>query len=273
MSVNEKVKIGIGVAAGLCIGGGIGYIIAERKVRKEAEADLAAVRAMFRRLREEDEATESESVQQEARDPERWRTDLDLGQEALEDQVRELGYDTAVSNGGVRIDPNYIPPESQPLGDEAFDEDVEEDLTSEVDYMRRIRIINPNRDIQDPDDVTQWDRSPDFPYIITEAEFRVDEPNFEKLSLTYYRGDESLAEANDDYIPDVDGTAGLLNLRDHWGAGSDDPNTMYIRNERINADFEITLNEGSYVNAVAGFTIEDRMARDSKKQLRKMRPE
>lgn len=272
MALNEKGKIGIALAVGLGLGGGIGYVVAERKVRKEAEADLASVRAMFRRLREE-EAT-SESVQQEAGDPERWRADLDLTQEDLDDQVKELGYDTAVSNGGVRIDPNYIPPTSQPLGDEDFDEeDVDEDLKPEVEYMRRIRVINPNRDIQDPDDVTQWDRSSDFPYIITEAEFRNDEPNFEKLSLTYYRGDQSLAEANDDYIPDIDGTAGLINLHDHWGAGSGDPNTMYVRNERIMADFEITLNEDSYINAVAGMAIENRMARDSKKQLRKMRPE
>lgn len=272
MAINEKGKIGIALAVGLGVGGSIGYIVAERKVRKQAEADLDAVRAMFRRLREE-EASEPEPVQQEARDPERWGADLDLDQEALEDQVKELGYDTAVSNGGVRIDPNYIPPEPQPLGDEDFDEDVDEDLKAEVDYMRRIRIVNPNRDIQDPDDVTQWDRSPDFPYIITEAEFRIDEPNFEKLDLTYYRGDGSLAEQDETYIPDVDGTVGLQNLHDHWGAGSGDPNTMYVRNERINADFEITLNEGSYVNAVAGFNIENRMARESKKQLRKMRPE
>jgi hypothetical protein len=269
---NEKVKIGIALAAGLCIGGGVGYVIAERKVRKEAEAELDAVRTLYRRLRAEDQAeAESESIQEEDRDPEHWGTDLDPDPEALEDKIRELGYDPAVLLNG-NTDPNYIPPTTQPLGDEAFDENVEQDLEAEVDYMRKIRIINPNRDV-DPDDVTQWDRSPDFPYIITEAEFRIDEPTYEKLSLTYYRGDDSLAEANEDYIPDVDGTAGLLNLHDHWGAGSNDPMTMYVRNDRIMADFEITLNEGSYVNAVAGFNIENRMAKDSKRQLRKMRPE
>lgn len=263
---HEQVKIGIALTAGLCIGGGLGYIIAERKVRKEAEADVDRVRDMFRRLREEENA---DKVDSEAPNEEGDR--IDSSPKDLTQEVTNLEYAPA-DMFKIGQDPNYIPPTTHTLGDEDFDEqNTDEDLEQDVEYMRKIRIVNPNREIVDPDDVTQWDRSSDYPYIITEAEFRTDAENYEKLSLTYYRGDDTLAEADETYIPAPDETVGLINIHDHWGAGSNDPNTMYIRNERIEADFEITLNEDSYLTAVSGFDIESRMSKN-KRPIKKMRP-
>lgn len=271
---NEQVKIAIALTAGLCIGGGLGYLVAERALRSHTEKEVAGVKALYRRLRDEDAAQAREDWNSAPRD--------EVAEEDLEDDSEEsfseeevvlgngytrvLGYSSADDLPQARHqDPNYIPPTDQELGSD----DVDEDLREEDDYVRKIRVINPHRDV-DPDDVTQWDRDPHRPYVITEAEFRIDHPEHEKLSISYYQGDDTMADENDQYIPDPDGTVGLENLQ-FFGLASGDERLLHIRNERVGADFEVTLNDGSYSREVLGFGIEESMVKESKNNIRKMR--
>lgn len=267
---NEKVKIGIALAAGLCIGGGIGYVIAERKVRRETEAEIEGVKNLYRRLRNEDaaqaradwSATPTDNLEEESE-----AEDLDgVTPESLAQEAVKLGYVNA-EDVVLKRDPNYIPPEYTQAGDEPFPtpNEVEDDLREDVEYVHNIRVINPDRN--DPNDVTTWDRDPDIPYVITEEEFRIDEPNFEKLSITYYKGDNTLAEEDKSYIPDLEGTVGEENLR-YFGLASKDPKTLHIRNERIMADFEVTLNLGKYTKAVLDFDDEDEVPQRVIKNMR-----
>jgi len=131
--------------------------------------------------------------------------------------------------------------------------------------VHNIRFINP--DHGDEDDVTKWDRSSQIPYVITEEEFRIDMPEHEKLSITYYKGDHTLAEENDNYIPDLEGTVGEDNLQ-FFGLASGDDTVLHIRNERVGADFEVTLNPGAYRSEVLGFHEEEE---EPKRVIKKMR--
>lgn len=251
---NEKVKIGIALAAGLCIGGGIGYIIAERKVRRETEAEIEGIKNLYRRLRDEDAAQARADWNPDTKeDSEEDASSEDFGgitPESLAEKAVEQGYINA-DDVVLKRDPNYIPPEYAQAGDEPFPtpNEVEDDLREDVEYVHNIRFHNPEK--HNPNDVTTWDRHPDFPYVITEEEFRVDEPNFEKDSVTYYRGDNTLAEEDESYIPDLEGTVGAENLQ-YFGLASGDPRTLHIRNERVMTDFEVTLNEGKYNEIVLG---------------------
>ena len=268
---NEKVKIVVALTAGLCVGGGVGYLLAERKIRSEAEKEIAGVKDLYKRLRAEDAAQAREDWESTPVDEAEDRDeDSDEGfEEAALRISEENGYASPDELWEARHqDPNYLPPtDPEPGGD-----DVEEDIGKEDEDVRKIRVFNPNRDV-DPNDVTQWERDPNRPYVITEAEYRIDRPEFEKLSLNYYKGDEVLTEANDSYIPDVDGTAGEDNLNNYFGLASGDERLLHVRNERVGADFEITLNDGAFAREVLGFGIEESMARESKKKIRKMRSE
>lgn len=257
---NEKVKIAIALAAGLCIGGSVGYIVAERKVRSKTEKEIADVRDMFNRIREEDAAQARADWNPVAEEEDSDGEDYaDPDPEQLSEKVKELNYGEVIEFNPNYHRPLYIPVEKDP-----------EDLREEEE-VRNIRVVNPHREV-DPDDVTQWDRSPDHPYVITDYEFRVDRPEFEKLSLTYYREDDTLAEANDQYIPDQNGTAGDHNLHNYFGLVSGDPYLLHVRNERVGADFEITLNEGSYKREVLGMDIEEQTIKASKQRgIKKMR--
>lgn len=265
--VNEKVKIGIALTAGLCIGGGIGYVMAERKVRRETEEEISTIKDLFRRLRDEDAAQAREDWTSSPSDKsEEESSDSNL-EESPTEEILDFSYASASDLWEARHqDPNYLPPTDHELGSD----DVDDDLRKEGDYVRRIRVVNPNRDV-DPEDVTQWDRGPNQPYVITEEEYRIDRLDHEKLSITYYSGDDTMADENEQYIPDPDGTVGLENLQ-FFGLASRDERLLHIRNERVGADFEVALNEGSYSREVLGFGIEESMVKESKKGIRKMRP-
>jgi hypothetical protein len=263
---NAKTKIVLAFTAGVCIGGGAGYLIAERTIRKQAAEDLEAVQVMFRRVRDEsstepngvDEAPESEAKTNIAEE-DRYQTPAESI--TADEEIIRLGYAQREALLGAKLDPNYVSPYTNPNDGveelEYEDTPLDDHPTPEKEVVN-VRTISHNPMYEpDPDDVTSWDRSPDFPYVITEAEYRIDRPEFEKDSLTYYAGDDTLAEENGNYIPDKNGTAGNHNLLECFGMGSGDDRLLYIRNERVMADFEINLNDGKYTKEVLDVEEED----------------
>ena len=117
---NEKVKIGIALAAGLCIGGGIGYKLAERKVRRDTEAEIQGVKDLYKRLRDEDAAqarADWNPVTEEDSEGDAPSEDLDsVTPESLAEKAVVLGYVNA-EDVVLKRDPNYIPPEYTETGD------------------------------------------------------------------------------------------------------------------------------------------------------------
>jgi len=98
-------------------------------------------------------------------------------------------------------------------------------------------------------------RTPDKPYIIHENEY-MEENGFAQQTLTYYAGDKTLADERDEHIPDVDRTVGLENLL-HFGHGTGDARTVFIRNERLKLDFEVVLSDGKFAHEVLGLQHSD----------------
>ena len=106
-------------------------------------------------------------------------------------------------------------------------------------------------------------RRPDRPYILEHDEFY--ESEYQAVTLTWYEGDEVLADEKDEHIPDIDKVVGEDNLL-RFGAGSRDPNIIYVRNEKLEVDFEIVKNDGSYMEQVHGF-----IQHDDRPTIRRMR--
>jgi hypothetical protein len=268
---DEKVKIGIALTVGLCVGGGIGgyvgYRLAERKIRDQATEEVVKIQNLYKRLRREDAEQAREDWNPTPVDAEEdGDVDTEEGTDEFEEKIRDLGYLGSDDYTPAKSERVYVNPELRFPDDEGHDEDIDPDLRKEVEYVNNIRIHNPNRD-GDPDDVTQWERDPNIPYVITEEEFRIDHPEFEKITLTYYVGDDTLAENDGTYIPDQDGTAGDVNLHNYFGLASGDENLLHIRNERVMCDFEITRDSDSFQRSVLGFNIDDDMLQQSKKTV------
>jgi len=88
-------------------------------------------------------------------------------------------------------------------------------------------------------------------YIITQEEFFTNEPEHTNATLTYFEGDDILADEADVPIDDLAQTIGTeRNLK--FGHGSKDPNIVHIRNERLQHDFEIVRSGGKFAEEVFG---------------------
>jgi uncharacterized protein YneF (UPF0154 family) len=95
-------------------------------------------------------------------------------------------------------------------------------------------------------------RNADEPYVISSDEFMNNEMNLRQETLTYYAGDDVLADSRDEQVEDVNRLVGENNLQ-RFGQWSNDPRVVYVRNERVRIEFEIILSEGNFSEEVLGF--------------------
>jgi hypothetical protein len=95
-------------------------------------------------------------------------------------------------------------------------------------------------------------RDPETPYVITHDEFMENENGWAQGQLTYYNGDDVLTDDQDMPIPDIEDLVDSENLT-KFGYGSRDKNVVYVRNEKKEMDFEITLSQGEFSKEVGGF--------------------
>lgn len=110
-----------------------------------------------------------------------------------------------------------------------------------------------------------YHREPGQPYVISLEEFMEDRQEFDKISLVYFDEDDVLIDERESIIPDVDAVIGTDNLN-HFGSGSDSEHSLYIRNEKAEADYEVTRDMRSYVEVVAGMAPERPTKKRPKKQ-------
>lgn len=134
----------------------------------------------------------------------------------------------------------------------ALREKMQSGVPIEVTETSTSNVFVDGRAIEDFDYATEVaQRSPDEPYVITHDEFMQNENGWENQSLTYYNGDDVLVDDQQMPIPDIEGVVDSANLS-KFGHGSRDPNVVYVRNERLETDFEITARAGSFGEEVAG---------------------
>lgn len=101
----------------------------------------------------------------------------------------------------------------------------------------------------------QATRTPNHPYIIHHDEFFDTDSTYEKTSYILYEGDTTLVGEDGQPLADANTVVGMGNFR--FGYGSEDENIVYIRNDRLSLDIEITRNPGSYEEEVLGLDKHD----------------
>lgn len=94
-------------------------------------------------------------------------------------------------------------------------------------------------------------RDPMFPYIISMEEFLQNEAEYIQVTYTFYAGDDVLADEEEMPVDEVEKLVGNHNL-DKFGHRSKDPRVVYIRNDKLDMDFEILKHDGTYAREVAG---------------------
>lgn len=245
----EQLKLLIGTTSGVLVGAFIGYVVTQRvlkaKYELEIQTEISSLKSFYQekaknRLMEQEELDESYS-EEEYEDDLREFNRVILKQDYSEDSSpaeEEFDY--------LKTDPDFseVRPEQESRKmtvEEATEIDTEDPLLIEMIENRRN----------------------DEPYIITIDEFMEDVDYIDdKLTVTYFDGDDTLADTADKVIPEVEEIIGSDALT-KFGLFSKDQNVVYVRNERLRADFEVILDENKYTEVIAGFK--------TKKTLKKMR--
>lgn len=93
-------------------------------------------------------------------------------------------------------------------------------------------------------------RTKDTPYLISVDEYHDEYNHWEKQSVTYFAGDNIIAYEDDTVMMDPDETIGIINLS-RFGVMSEEENIVYVRNHRLNIDYEIVLDDGKYSEMMA----------------------
>jgi hypothetical protein len=95
-------------------------------------------------------------------------------------------------------------------------------------------------------------RDPELPYTLHVDEYLSDEMGYKQETVTYYAGDDIMADLHDVPIYNWSAFMGALN----WGHGSKDKNVVYIRNEKLHREWEVLLHRGSFEVEVLGLQME-----------------
>lgn len=106
-----------------------------------------------------------------------------------------------------------------------------------------------------PGDGVPWpppDRDDTVPHLISNDEFADEEPIYQKLTLTWYAGDRTLVDDQEQPIPNTGYILGDVKYT-QFGGVSEDDRIMYVRNPRLETDFEVLLHDGGYGEIVLNY--------------------
>jgi hypothetical protein len=132
----------------------------------------------------------------------------------------------------IVIETGYVEPEAEVLvNGEPVTHSVFADTDDDWDMDKEVRS-----------------RTPDRPYVVHRDEFFEEGNDYAQRQLTYYNGDNVLVDEENNPIDNHERVVGEMK----FGHGSHDPNVVYIRNEKLNAEYEVFLQPGLYSIEIQG---------------------
>jgi hypothetical protein len=226
--MNQQYIIAGVAVASLTIGAASGYFFAKKKFETSYTEELREAREYYKRVyKAEDFAT-----------PE------DAAETLLVEATTALK-----SYQGVEIK------------DEAL-EDVQGDEDETEEEVRERNIFDEGDQLT----IDPSDRVPGQPYAVTIDEYMENPDNHDQITLTYYAGDNVLASDDDVEIKNVNSVVGRMNLNLFGASDPDQPNVVLVRNDKLNADYEITHSDGKFSHEVLGLQHSDEPQRRVKRR-------
>ena len=257
MNINKYVVGTIGFVLGAAVGGFVTYKVTYQKLAAQFEDELDAVKDHYDAIARRDKTGPYEKLEDMAR---RYREEqINTYHNAL----RDMGY---TSEAEADADPDF---DKEKWLAETFGDAVNPEWINE----------NPEQAAKDEQNKATWvipeeggddmgDRDGEV-YIISfeENDNSEEHAHCDKITVTYYEGDDTLADDRDEPIPDTSYLIGDDALN-NFGKLSRQANVVYVHNERIGSDIEVLLDKDTYTHAVLGVEPEPKKP---KTRVRKMK--
>jgi hypothetical protein len=216
-----------GVLVGLGIGFGLGYLLARHSFNARLDAEVDSVKAHYNQ---------------------RAKAFLETGSPFVGTRVgvRPSEQDDLAGEGGNEDDGASAVDDAANAAIAAIDEFYGSKPASDIDPEEGL----PNED--GDEDGLEEERDTSRPYALSLAEFAESPDGWQQLTITYYAGDTVLVDDKEQPIQDIVKTVGPLTPLS-FGGVSEDPHIRYVRNHRLEVDFEIVLDRRSYVDVVLNY--------------------
>lgn len=213
---------------GTSIGFMLGKYFSDKKMKEEYEADIKAYRNLLRQYKERVEKAEVMITQMTINNEPPTEDDV-LKPEDLT-HYKDIAKEYSISEATEEPEETI--------------ESIWDQKVSEETELGTERIIH------------------DEPYIINEDDFTLND--YEKFSIQYFEEDDVVADDRDQLLPDADALVGFDNLhKPHPGL-----TIIHIRNDQIEADFEVAMEPSSYSKVVLGYDPDDTPSGPKVKKMR-----
>jgi hypothetical protein len=248
------------ILAMLIVGGVIGGLIVNKVVKdiydKMAQEEIDSVRDYFFKKYRKDawgptvdsyESKEDEQMDLQTFEK-RFKTSSPIEKKDISTIMKEKGL-IPLPDESFLTPPHRFEEDEHPT-DDAPEEDDDEYEDVEVVDLRKVSNI----------------------YFITEDEFLQDESLYDKISIKYYVDDNVFADERDGIIPEAENILGSYLIPE-----LEYNDIVYIRNDRMAADFEVSKVEASFLETVLGvdmISVEDKADKEkaSKPKAQRGRP-
>ena len=228
--------------AGALVGGAVTYLFVKKSYEQYADEEIEKIRRHYALIRKDENiVTFGEAVKGPQGDSGTTEPGLPFEPtpeqiNKAEDFIEKMGYRTAspvpvIENRSI-FDQAVSPEEAGPELDGPNGAPIEKE-------------VDPN------DPMAEYVRYSGQPYIISMDEYFETEEAWDKDTLSYYEGDDTLVDERDKTVEDVEKYIGSRHLH-MFGVLSNDKNIVYVRNPNINTDFEIILERGKAAVRVYG---------------------
>ena len=254
--MNKNILVNAGVAtAGLVVGGVAGYLVANHRNKSKylrlAEEEIQSVKDVFtKRLETEFERPAFDGPVVEMPEEVNYRPD------DVEDADIDVPEEVNVRRQHL-FDPANTP-------EEPYTVQGSSDRFATVRYSSSDpTVVEEETEAVDPPSTDVRDRN--SPYLISVDEFMDDLPEegWSRISITYFEGDDILCDEREVVIPQVENVVGVASLT-QFGVQSNDENIVYVRNERLMSDFEVTKDERKFMEVVYNL----KQPKESKRKMR-----
>lgn len=237
----------ISATAGGILGGVVTYLTVKKTFQTRADAEIESVKEQYKLLRKDPETVTTIIGEPNPGDL--------LGPPTYEQENKISDF---VKNYNAINNPGH--------NEEAA---VAEDDETEEMLVEPGNIWDKHGEKQD-DRMANYERRPGEPWIVSRQEFEDAPESFSKDSVVYYEGDDTLCDTLDQTVPDIEKTIGRRHL-DMFGVLSDDPQIVYVFNEKVDTYFEVALHSGAYSVQVLGLDPEMLGLKEPKRRPQRMR--
>ena len=254
-AASTNVAVGFGIVVSFILGATTSYFLTKREMEKKYESLIA------------EEVSKAKAFYSQRNKTGEFSDPIALAEELVGDPfVDEPDDDFIVVDGKPfrDMDPGHHVNYSKLTSEYGSAKDGE----TVAEYEQRVIAETNAKDLEDREEEVEMSnvfethgvdvikvsdeasRIPGKPYVITVTEFTDNDLDYGQNAISYYTGDQVLADERDQPIPNIDYVVGRHNLR--FGDGSGDPNIVFVRNEELGVDFEICQSLGTYSEEVLG---------------------